>query len=373
EQVLEIVADADTRVISDVYKGELLSADQYKNTLNIRNAQRLHKSGWGPFAPITTLRMDPRTMKSYAMGNPVSIDYIGRNLARGGGYVYAAVEQFMGKEQAVKLNFQSKMQRTLSPSEVIYASPGVIKLLSGEQLFVAEDAIIVRDKRLVGTAGIMVGDTVQAVVTGENKLAVANIQDTQSTGALQIFRGRIKAVGEYQQFEVETFSLLEEGIWYYHPTPRTFAIDGTTKFYADEGFVPGGIDGFLGYGESSQISSVYTIIAVGDQAKVIVDMPYTKESVRGKVTKQADGTLSLKDVYYYNTRYKRWDELSRKNVGAAITLSPNTLIVKEGQVISAKSLDVGDEVTIMLEKNIKEGQEAANKAYTGKGYLITVR
>lgn len=376
EEVLELVVDPDTRVISDVYKGELLSLDQYKNTLNIRNAQRLQKKGWSTYTPITTLGMNPRTMKSYYLGNPVSVDYLARNLAKGGSYVYAAVESFMGKESAVKLNFQSKMQRTLEPSEVIYASPGVIKLLSGEQLFVSDDAIIVRDKRLVGTTGVMVGDTVQAVVTGENKLAVANVLDTQSTGGIQVFRGRIKYIKEYEQFEVETFSLLEDGLWYYHPTPRTFAIDGTTRFYTDEGFMDKGIDSFLGYGESSQLKEVYTIIAVGDQAKMIVDMPYSKEVVEGKVYETADGSIKIKDVTYYNSRYKRWDELSRKNVGATIKIEPNTMILKEGKVVSAKSLEPGDEVTVMLEKSIK-GQSKpnadGNTTYEASGYLITVR
>ena len=58
-------------------------------------------------------------------------------------------------------------------------------------MYVAEDAIIVRDQRLVDASNIMVGDTLQAVVTGENKLAVGNIVSDQSTGSLEAFRGKL--------------------------------------------------------------------------------------------------------------------------------------------------------------------------------------
>lgn len=378
EEVLEIVVDADSRVISDVYAGELVSVDGYKNTINLKDAQAISKNGWGPYKDIATLRADPRVLQSYFLGNPVSWDYISRTLSRTGGTVYAAVEDFMGKSSAVKLNFQNQMQRTLEPSQVIYAAPGVIKLLSGETLSIAQDAIVVKDKRLVDFNSIMVGDTLQPVITGADKIAVANILPGKTTGDIQIFRGRIKKIQDRQSFEVETFSMLEDNLWYFHPAPRTFSIGSFTKFYGSEGFMNKGIEDFLAYGEKTQVSEVYTIMAVGDEARAIIDMPYTRESIKGEVYAIDDENISVKDVYYYHTTQKKWLEYSRKNVGTKVKIEPNSMIVKNGQLIPANQLEIGDELLVMLEKPIEKpsSNESNDNGNAGKdisGYIIVVQ
>lgn len=375
EEAVELVVDNDTRVISDVYKGELMSIDGYKNTLGIAHAQRLGKTNWGPYTDVLTLRADPRNLEAYFIGNPVSWDYMSRTL-RGGNYVYTAVEDFMGKETAVKLNFQSKMQKTLPTTEVIYASPGVIKLLTGETLYLAKDAILVKDKRLIEPHNIMIGDTVQTVVTGENKVAVANVLSAITTGDFQIFRGRIRKVKDRQAFEVETFSLLEDSTWYFHPEPRTFAIDYTTKFYTDKGFVAKGIEEFLTYGENSQVDEVYTILAIGDKAVSITNAPYSKESIKGNVYKVEGDTVFVKDVNYYHSKQKKWVLYSKKNTGVAIEIKPNTMIIKEGQLVPASELEIGDKLTVMLEKSIKDSQpgggDNASNQVKAPGYILVV-
>lgn len=360
EDALEILVDADSRVISDVYAGELVSADAYKNSINMKSAQALGKNGWGPYKNVLTLKAEPRVLKSYFLGNPVSWDYISRTLSKAGGTVYAAVEDFRGKSSAVKFNFQSKMQRTLAASQVIYTSPGVIKLLSGETLYIAEDAIVVKDKRLVDYNSIQIGDVVQPVITGEQKVAVANILPAKTTGDLQIFRGRIKKIEDRQVFEVETFSMLEDNTWYFHPTPRTFSIGTYTKFYGKEGLIPNGIEGFLSYGKDSQVGEVYTVIAVGDEARAIVSIPYTKESIKGEVYAAEGENISIKDVYYYHTSQKKWLEYSRKNIGTKLGIGPSTIIIKDGKVIRPSSLEPGDELLVMLEESIKKPSNNSN-------------
>lgn len=377
EEVVELVVDNDTRVISNVYKGDLMSIDGYKNTLGIAHAQSLGKTDWGPYTDVLTLRADPRTLEAYFIGNPVSWDYMSRTL-RGGNYVYAAVEDFMGKQTAVKLNFQSKMQRTLPRTEVIYSSPGVVRLLTGETLYLAKDAIVVKDKRLVEPHNIMIGDTIQTVVTGENKVAVANILSAITTGDFQVFRGRIRKIKDRQEFEVETFSLLEDSTWYFHPQPRTFAIDHTTKFYTDEGFVAKGIEEFLSYGEESQVDEVYTILAIGDKAVSITNAPYSKESIKGNVYKVEGNTVFVKDVNYYHNRQKKWVLFSKKNTGVAVEIKPNTMIIKEGQLVPASELEVGDKLTVMLEESIKDIQSGSNNEdnqsnqVKAPGYILVV-
>lgn len=370
ETVEEIVVDPDSKVISGIYRGELVSVNPYQNTIGIKNNQVLQKNGWGRYESINQLRVDPKTVGTYYLGNAVSFDYIKNRIKSLDGYVYAAVESFRGKDEAVKLNFQTKKQTTLEPTTVTYASPGVVKLLTGEQIYLADDAIIVRENRLVGPASIMVGDRIQATITGENKLAAANILQGVAEGSLEVYRGRIKRIDNYQTFEVETFSLLEDGIWYYHPTPQTFSIQANTKFLTEKGIQMNGIDEFLTYGDNSKESEVYTIIAKGGEAVAISSMPYSKEAIRGEAYLSESGDIRLKDTYYYDRTKKRWALLSRKNATVNVEVSPNTVIVKEGQLVSAKAIKPGDSLMVMMEESIQDQNKQDN--YTAKSYIVIV-
>ena len=356
EDVKEIVVDPDSRVISDIKKGELLAVNPFQNTLQLEHAQTLHNGGWSPYVGIENVRINPRNLQSYFLGKPVSYDFIQNRLVYEDGYVYAAVESFMGGEQAVKLNFQSKHQATLEPSQIIYTSPGVIKLLSGEQIYLSDDAIVVRDDRLVGPAGLMVGDTLQAVVSGEHKLAVGRVIDETGQGGLEIFRGRIKKIDELQSFEVETYSMLQDGEWYFHPVGRTFGIDGQTRLYTEEGAVSN-INEFLDYGATAQDGEVYTVIAQGGHAQVINAMPYTKEAVRGYVHQAEDGAVTLSDVKTYNDTRERWVTLSGGNQSVSVTSVPNTVVIKAGELVAIEAIEVGDELTIMMVEDFKTQNE----------------
>lgn len=366
ENIEEVIIDNDTRIISNIYRGQVTSVDTYKNLLNLKNAQALGKLTWGSYNNLLRLNINTQNIKSYLIGNQVSLDYISRNLRNAQGYAYVAAENYKGKEYAVKLNFQSKLQNTLEPSTVTYASSGVIKLLSGETLYVAEDAIIVRDNKLVESHNIMVGDVLQAVVTGENKLAVAQISSDVTTASLEVYRGRIKKIKDSEEFQFETFSLLDDNTWYFHPTPRTFSIDVDTKFYNESGLVTDGLEKFLSYGAESEVGNVYTVVAIGEKAYMIIDMPYVTHAAKGQVYKVDGESISIKDVYYYHKGQKKWLEYSKKNIGATIELSANSVIIKDGKVVSAKSLEKGDIISAMIQTNLKDTEGSV------PGYIIVV-
>lgn len=366
EEVLEIVVDNNTRQISNLYRGQVTSLDTYKKLLNIKNAQALGKNAWGAHKNLLSLSVEPKSLVAYRGGSRVSSDYIRRYLINADGYVYIAAENYKGKENVAKLNFQSNIQKTLEPSPVISISMSGVKLLSGETLSIGEDSIIVRDNRLVGANSIMVGDKLQAVVSGENQLAVGKVVNDQAVGSLQVYRGRVKKITDRESFQVETFSLLSGNTWYYHPTPQTFSIDIDTKFYNEEGLIANGIEEFLAYGEQSNVGDVYTIVAIGEKAYAINDMPYTTESVKGTVYSVEEDTIKIKDVYYYDKTKKNWRQYSNKNVGGEIKILPNTLILKNGKVVPASKLEVGDTISGMIATNFKEAKGTVD------GYIITV-
>ncbi|MBE6023261.1 MAG: hypothetical protein E7231_08520 [Cellulosilyticum sp.] len=367
EEVLEIVLDNNTRVISNVYRGQITSVDTYKKLLNIKNAQTLGKSAWSTYKNLVRLGIDTNTATAYRLGQRISFDYITRYLSNANGYVYIAAESYKGSENAVKLNFQGNYQNTLPASQVISATATSVKLLSGENIVINEDSIVVRDNRLVGAGQIMVGDTLQAVLTDNNQLAVGRVSSTQTQkGTLQVYRGRVKKVNTAESFQVETFSLLEDHIWYYHPTPQTFTIDASTKFYNVDGLVTGGVNSFVAHGSETSVGDVYTIVAVGDQAYAIVDMPYVTEATKGEIYAVTDDNIQIKDAYYYNTDKNNWNEYSKKNIGATITIGANTIIIKDGKVIPSSKLEIGDTVSTMVSANLK----TANGTVTG--YIIYV-
>ncbi len=371
EDIKEIVVDPDSRVIENVYRGELIAANRYQNTLTVKNNQSLNKNGWTGYEMIRQMTMNPSVLKAYFLGNPVALDQIESQLIGAGSYVYVASERYMGQERAIKLNFQRNRQITLPTTQVIYTSPGVIQLLTGERIMLAEDTILVRDNRLVGPASIMVGDTIQPVVTGENKLAVGMLGQDVGMGMYEIFRGRIKQIDDYYTFEVETFSMLADGEWYFHPSPRTFAITADTKLYGTDGIETQGLDIFMMNGEHSKDDEVFTVIGKGDQAAMIIDMPYTKEGVKGYVYSTDEG-VKLKDLYTYNTDRDRWEAASGHNVTGELKVAPNTVIIKEGEIVSQAALEQGDKLTIMLEDPLEVSSKDSNVVHQVPAYLVIV-
>ena len=369
EEVLEIVIDNDTRVISNLYRGQITSVDTFKRMLNLKNAQTLGKNAWSTYSSLVRIGIDPNSAAAYRLGSRVSFDYINRYLKNADGYVYIAAETYKGSENAVKLNFQGTYQNTLPSSKVIAATNNSVKLLSGENITVNEDSIVVRDNRLVSGGNIMVGDTLQAVVTQDNQLAVGKITSSPiSQGTLQVYRGRIKKVNKGESFQVETFSLLQDPLWYYHPTPQTFTIDANTKFYnSTEGLVDNGINSFVAYGSDTSVGDVYTVIAEGDRAYAIVDMPYVTQSTKGEIYAVNEDSIQIKDVYYYDTTKSKWNQYSQKNVGATIKLGVNTMILKNGKVIPSSRLEAGDTVSAMVDANLK------TENGTVTGYIILVQ
>lgn len=359
ETVREIVVDPDSRMISGIYRGELLSINTHRQLMTLKNKQQLQPNGWGAYEAASQLSINPRVVRSYFLGQEIGFDQVAKRMPSAGGYVYVALEQNRGYEQAVKLNFQSNKQRYFPPTLVTYTSPGVIQLLTGERLFLAEDTLLVRDNRLIGPASLMGGETIQGVVSGENKLAVGQVVDTQSSGLLQVFRGRIREIDDGRTFEVETFSLLDNGQWYFHPSPRTFAIDHDTWLFGEQGIVSEGIDQFLTYGEHNKEQEVYTAIVKGDRAVALSDMAYTKESIKGEVYATANG-IQLKKVAYYNNQRKRYETLSPKGQTVNLEALPYTLVLKEGKLVSTKSIQSGDRLTVMMEKPIELSESDTN-------------
>ncbi len=376
EQVEEITVDGDTRVIDGIYKGQLLHLGAYDNTVRLAHAQQLQLAGWSSYTDIMTFTADPRTFTAYIQGQRSSWDYMSRYLTGSSLDAYVAIENYMGQQNVAIMNVQDSFQRTLDPSQAISVTPTEVRLLSGHTLNVGADAIVVKDDRLIGASNIIVGDTVQAVTNADGDLVVANILLDISAGRLEVFRGRITDVDLRENFVVETFSLLNDNEWYYHPQPRTFTLDYTTQFFNEDGFVQNGIEEFLGYGLNSTISEVYTVVASGDQALLVSDMPYTRQCLTGRVYKGEDDSLIyLKDVYEYSVDLNRWYQYSIVNEGLTVEPTSNSIIIRNGELISLNELQEGDRISVMMLEELDyfvELNGAAQQLVNVEGYIIIV-
>ncbi|OON90416.1 MAG: hypothetical protein ATN33_03040 [Epulopiscium sp. Nele67-Bin001] len=354
EEVAEIVVDGDTRTIDGVYKGQLLQLGTYDNTVRLAHAQQLMLAGWSSYTDVLTFSADQRTFAGYLEGQRKSWDYMSRYLTGSTLDAYVAVENYMGQQNVIMMNVQDSYQRTLDPSRVISVTPTEIKLLSGQSLAVGESSIVIREDRLVGATNILVGDMLQAVTNADGDLVVGNVLLDISEGNLQVFRGRISSLDLREEFEVETFSLLMDNEWYYHPQPRTYTIDYTTRFYdEEEGFIKDGIESFLGYGLDSSINEVYTVVTEGEKAVLISNMPYTRQCLTGVVYKGEDEDLVyLKDVYEYSVEENRWYQYSTVNEGLTVTPMENSIVIRNGELIDMEDLQEGDRISVMMREEL---------------------
>ncbi|ONI44681.1 hypothetical protein AN641_06205 [Candidatus Epulonipiscioides gigas] len=385
EEILEIVVDPDSRVVEDIYKGDVLQLGSFDNSLKLSDAQVLEQTGFGQYVDIISFNANPRNFDAYLDGRQTSFDYMKKFVSGSQMTAYVAIEEFMGKENVAKMNVQNDFTKLIKPAMVIDTSATEIRLMGGEILRPNQDSIVLKGDRLVSPNNILVGDTIQTIVDASNNLIVAKAVENIGQGPLTVYRGTIKKINDYDVFVVETFSLLDQDEWYYHPQPRTFALDSNTRFYDEEGFVENGIDTFLGYGTNTEINEIFTIVADGDKAVLVSKMPYTREVAKGVVyidTEAAEdeeaASILLKDVFYYNVDENLWRQFDQTNLGIGIELEENGFIIKNGELIEANRLKKGDEVSVMLTDELvnlleDEGDGEGDEVPLVPGYIILVK
>lgn len=370
EEALEIVVDNNSRFIENIYSGEILNVDSYRNVINLNNYSVLGKKKWDTSSKIYQIAINNKMTQIYAGNKLVSTDYVNRYMR--GNKAYIAIENNGGTKKATKINLNSGKETIIPSSEIVYTSPGTIRLLNGETLKIDNSTILIKDKRIVDLGNVFIGDKIKAVVCNSSNLVIADITTNTPSDKMQVFRGRIKEINDSSMFTVETFSMLENNIWYFHTQPRTFSIDKETKVYNESGLVSGGIDNFLTYGENTQSGGTYTIFGVADKAVAIVDMPYTINSLKGEVYKVDTDKVYVKDVQYFDSKQGKWVQHSSKNIGVSVVTKANTLATKNGEIVKTSSLVKGDTITVMSKENLKDLTVDKNVQPSIDGYLIII-
>ncbi|WP_305767353.1 hypothetical protein [Candidatus Epulonipiscium viviparus] len=381
EDVIEIVVDPDSRIVNDIYKGNVLQLGGFDNTLKLADARLLEQTGFGQYIDIATFNTDPRNFNAYIEGTRTSFDYVSKYISGSDMTAYVAIENFLGRDSVAKMSLSDGFTKSLDPNMVVDVSATEIRLLGGDVVIPNADSIIIKGERLVSPANILVGDTIQAVIDSDDNLLVAKTVENIGQGPLTIYRGTIKKIDDHDLFVVETFSLLKNDEWHYHPQPRTFALDNDTRFYVDEeGFNADGLNEFLDYGPTTEMSEIFTIVADGDRAIAVSKIPYTREVAKGEIfDADDDGNVSLKDVFYYNVDENLWRQLDQTNLGVQFTMLPGSLIIKNGELVDSSKLEKGDKVSVMLTDELLNLIDDANgggdddEAPQVDGYIMLVK
>ena len=106
----------------------------------------------------------------------------------------------------------------------------------------------------------------------------------------------------------------------------------------------------------------------------IVDIPYTKESVEGNVYEISESTIKLHTVNVYDQEDDRWDALDGKAQAVALNMLPQTVIIKDGKLVSPQAITSGDRLQVMLRESIYGPEEQVSEAiYQADAYMIIIK
>ncbi len=360
ESIKEILVEEQGHTVSDVVKGTFTAFNSIQGEVSLTNSQSLKTSGWVNTQLMSTYSLKPNDIEDISINdNQVAITNFNRLLKNNNDYVtYMAVEQnYSGKN--VKFITAYDGRDTLLKTDIltnISANGKMVLQSAANEYTIKDDAIIVKNDKLVPKGALEPYDMVQVVLNG-GVASVVNVVDSMDNTRVQFARGRVQSVDEGKNFTVRSLVLLENNQWTYSPIERTYAIDLNTKYITEDGQVQS-LDTFLSYTESKVIDKVYNIIAQGTTADFIIESPYCNEDVNGVVYKVEDGIVYLKDVNYYNKESGSWEAADRKNNTAQITLETNSVILRDSEVVGSNKIEIGDRFFVKTDElNIVDNEE----------------
>ncbi len=366
ESIKEIVVEEQGHLISDIVKGELTGFNSIQGELSLANAQTLKTNGWANNTILATYPLKSKNEAPvYINGTQTNVTNLNRLLKNNDDFeVYMAVEQNYSGPTIKYVTAYDGRDTLLQDDMITNISPSgkLILQSAANEYAIKDNAIIVKNDKLVSKSALSPYDMVQVSLNGGEASVIKVIDSIENTG-IQVARGRIQAVDENKSFTVKSLVLLENNQWTYSPLERTYVIDEDTIYLTSNGTV-NNINTFLGYTENSAINKVYNIIADGTYAKYIIESPYVNENLNGTVYKVEGNNVYLKDVSYYDKDKGSWQRAGIKNNSATVTLMPNSVTIKNSEVINPNKIEVGDRLFVKTNAlNYKVGESLSVTGY----------
>jgi hypothetical protein len=346
--VKEIIIDSAGNEITGLLSGTLAGVDKIQKQLLMANSRELSRQGWTNEKQLILLPYGD-SMECYDESRRVSLDYAASRLKNADGLFYAALETTYAGERIKKLTFRPYRDERIEPDIVLGANGSGAFFISGNPKPVRTDAgtIVRLFGRLTDARHVRPSQYASVCLNGENTAAVVDIKPVASTGGVILARGRVMSIDEGRGFRVESMALLNGGKWSYSPIERRFAVDGQTLFVTPNGVAPNYF--FKGYTPQSSLSRVFNIVIDGARAARVIEAPYVTENLRGVVYSASGGSFNLRGAAVYDDDTGRWNPTGLADATAAVTVPPNSIIVKENRLVEAQELQPGDSVRVMTD------------------------
>jgi len=371
ESIQEIRVDPYGNVIENLYKGQLGTINTSQQTITMLNGYELQQTGWRGYSSALTLDASNRDIEYYYNDQRVSLSYAEHYLKQTNMDMYVVTENYFSREKIKKITFRNGRDSVL-PYDNIIASNGLTSIQLQNHLgaiAIDEGTIVVKNGKHISPTGVLVPDYAQVVLNGNQQAAIIIVKPDSGNEGISIMRGRIAKINDFEDFTVQSHANLRESEWIYSPIERSYTMDYRTRIKEDGVMI--GLDQFKTYSEINKIDEVYTIIAEGTKATYVVKMPYVTESILGEIYEINDDVLALNEISVYDTEDERWSMLSYTNNYGFIDLDPDTIIIKNSQVIDVNQLQLGDRLRVMTDIDMKEALVDDDNR-NARGYIIIV-
>ncbi len=370
----EITIESGDKLVSNVYKGIFERYDSMTGQILLSDPWMLSKGSW--------VKEQGETMKTLKLGDAF-VPYFDGNVQSlkdlkylPGKMVYVVSERDYGnRENVVMANFTDDIE--VPYNDKIYTAGTNKFTLQQAQATIAFDkgTIVVKDGRLVQGSSVAADDYAYVVANREaesGKLiaGVVTIEKRPGTEAVQLYRGRISGINQYNSVTLESYSKLSGVNWVYANTPITFTLNSNTRITDTDGIV-GQVDFHSFNGIDTFKGRTIFILSDGTNAVEISTAPYGNVNVTGELITASGGTydtegnlltqpttLELRNCRYYNPSTNLYVNIA----DSKFSLLTNSLIIKNNVRINPSELKKGDKLRILKKDN----------AATGDAYIVIV-
>jgi len=365
--------EGDSVVVKDLYRGVLNAADNYNTALILGDVEKLENGGWKSVESSMSIPYTDE-VPIYIGGQTVSP----RNLKYyTGKVVYMAVSSFFGKTRAEKMVIKSQYESTYSDKiEEINWFTGIFELSNNKNISFNDGTIIIKNGRLVDQYGINPMSDAFIIADGRTGDLAANViyiynEDINNSniGQNYIYAGRLDQILQ-NKVVMEDFFVINENSWesfddekelYYDNDTTIFDLEAGEKI-SPEKFYAGdyAVDEDTDYAKDNNLKDWYAYMftdgdrIVGITVKKNMDSLLRQRASNGIIGSISDDplvgwTVELKNGADWSDRKEKW---IAKTVDTSINVE-KALIIKDGKVISADELRIGDRLYI-----IRDGFEA---------------
>lgn len=362
----EITIEGDEHFISNIYKGTITKINDMSDQISVMNMQVFNKGKWE--------RTDRKVFSTIPLADSFNIyaketvlDIEGANKLLYSSEAYIAVEKsYGGEEEAVLLSYRDSLDTPVptasdSITEAISGSGSFMLSRDNQKVSYSTGSIVVKYGRLVSGSSLADNDEAYLALnrdysSGKYYASVVKVDEQQVANGLTLYRGRINAINEDQDFTIESFSQLQGTDWKYSNTPKTFHISFSTRVLNDEGIL--NVRNFNSYGDDSYLKRTVYVVADGTNAVLVSTAPYGISNIKGTVYATDGSMLELHKVQSYNPSTYTWTNIA----DASIDILKSSVIVKNSKIISAADIKNGDSVRILKK----------DTGTTGDGYILFV-